>query len=135
MKVSTWSLVLGWLLQYGPNWNWLCDRREILESCRATAASLYIPRRPENTVERKVSALVFPKAAAVAAQVTVECEVTGPLLAGTVIVTRENRSQSLYHFCLGPPFAHVSRRPEGCQEIRNLKDRNGWVQSWKFSHC
>lgn len=89
MKVSTWSLVLGRLLQYGPNWNWLCDRREILESCRATAASLYIPRRPENTVERKVSALVFPKAAAVAAQVTVECEVTAPLLAGTVIVIRE----------------------------------------------
>lgn len=62
---------------YCPNWNWLCDRFQTPESCKATATSLYIPSKPGNTFKILVH-LVFPKAAAAAAQVAVESEVTAP---------------------------------------------------------
>jgi hypothetical protein len=77
VKFSTQHLTLKELSYYYPNWNWPYDRYQIPESCRATATSLYIPSKPESTFKRSVH-LVFPQAAAAAAQVAVESEVTAP---------------------------------------------------------
>lgn len=132
INFSTWSLVRG-LFYYCRNRNWLRDRYEILESCRATAASLCIPCRPESTAERKVSPLIFPTAAAAAAPVAVECEVTGPLLAGTAIVLWETDHRASITSALT-----VART--GQQKTRRLlgdekPERQEWlVQPLKFSY-
>lgn len=132
VNFSTWSLVLG-LFYYCRNWNWLRVRYEILESCRATAASLCIPCRTESTEERKVNALIFPTAAATAAPVAVECEVTGPLLAGTVIVLWEtdHRSSITSAMTVARTGQQKTRRLLGDEK----PERQEWlVQSLKFSH-
>lgn len=79
--------------------------------------------RPESTAER-VNALIFPKAAAAAGPVMVECEVTGPLLAATAIVIWDTDHRASITSAL--TVAQVGKRPGGCWEMRNLKDRNGW---------
>lgn len=81
--------------------------------------------RTESTEERKVNALIFPPAAATAAPVAVECEVTGPLLAGTVIVLWETDHRSSITSAM--TVARTGQqKTEGYWEMRNLKDRNGW---------
>lgn len=74
---------------YYLNWDWLCGRFQIPESCETTTTNLYIPSKPESTFKILVH-LVFPKAAAAAAHIAVESEVTVPSwLAVLLSFTRE----------------------------------------------
>lgn len=132
VKFSTWRLVSE-LSYYYLNWNWLCDRFQIPESCKTTATSLYIPSKPDSTFKILVH-LVFPQAAAAAAQVAVESEVTAPSWQAASLSFRREITEP-DPFCLWGT-AHRRQRETWWhvkQEIRNLQSWNVFSYTWWFN--
>lgn len=101
------------IVYYFPHWNWLCDRIQIPESCKAAPASLYIPNQPESTFKILVP-LLFPKAAADSSSSSSCCGIwsDSPLLAGSLPVVQERDHRA----CIPASFDSItdnSGRPDG----------------------
>lgn len=117
VKFRTWNLALEQSSYYYPNWNWLCDRFQIAESCKAIATRLCIPSKSESTFKILMH-LVFPQATAAVAQVCWRVWSDNPLLAGSITVIQKRDRKAYIISAFDVHLLDVSRRPDDLSGMR-----------------